>query len=59
MEVSKMKRVHFIGSGYESVKFVMVEAETQNEAIDKANEWYKDTKQTFPYNEIECEKYEC
>lgn len=53
-----MKRVHFIGSGYESVKSVYVDAETTGEAIDKALAWYNNTKQTFPYVEIECEKYE-
>lgn len=53
-----MKRVHFIGSGYESVKWVYVNAETTGEAIDKALQWYKDTNQTFSYVEMECEKYE-
>lgn len=35
-----MKRVHFIGSGYESVKFVFVDASTDGDAIDKAVEQY-------------------
>ena len=48
-----MKRVHFIGSGYESVKFIYVEAETNREAFEKAKEWYKTTGQTFDYLEME------
>ena len=48
-----MKRVHFIGSGYESVKFICVEAETNGEAFKKAEEWYKTTGQTFKYLEME------
>lgn len=52
-----MKRVHFIGSGYESVKFVYVEAETNGEAFRKAEEWYKSTDQTFNYLEMEVDRY--
>ena len=52
-----MKRVHFIGSGYESVKFVIVEAETNGEAIRKAKEWYKTTGQTFEYLEMEVDRF--
>lgn len=48
-----MKRVHFIGSGYESIKFVFVEAETNEEAFRKAKEWYKATGQMFDYLEME------
>ena len=50
-------RVHFIGSGYESVKFVIVEAETEREAIEKAQTWYKETNQSFSYCEIECDRF--
>ena len=50
-----MKRVHFIGHGYESVKFVFVDAETNGEAFAKAEEWYKTTGQTFNYVEMEIE----
>ena len=52
-----MKRVHFIGSGYESVKFIYVEAETNGEAFEKAKEWYKATGQTFDYLEMEISHY--
>lgn len=48
-----MKKVHFIGHGYESVKFIMVEADTNKEAFAKAEEWYKTTGQTFEYVEME------
>lgn len=48
-----MIRVHFIGHGYESVKFVYMEAETNGEAFKKAEEWYKATGQTFDYMELE------
>ena len=53
-----MKRVHFIGSGYESVKWVKVEAETAGEAIEKALQIYEAKGWKFNYNEIEVEKYE-
>lgn len=50
----KTKRVHFIGSGYESIRFVIVPYETPNdEAFRIAEEWYKSTKQTFNYLEME------
>ena len=48
-----MRRVHFIGHGYESVKFIQVEAETNREAFEKAEEWYKASGQTFDYMELE------
>jgi hypothetical protein len=49
-----MKRVHFIGHGYESVRFILVEEELTNvEAFAKAEEWYKTTGQTFDYVELE------
>lgn len=46
-------RVYFIGHGYECVRFVTVEAETNAEAFRKAEEWYKATGQTFDYVELE------
>lgn len=48
-----MKRVYFIGHGYESVRFICVEVETNAEAFQKAEEWYKTTNQTFDYVELE------
>ena len=53
-----MKRVHFIGSGYESIKWVEVDAETAGEAVEKAVQAYKDNGWDFPYCEIEVEKYD-
>lgn len=46
------KKVHFIGSGYESIKKVIVEATTNGEAIDKAIALYKENGWNFHYNEI-------
>ena len=51
------RRVHFIGHGYESVRFVIVEADTNLSAIEKAEEWYKATGQTFDFVELEVDKY--
>ncbi len=48
-----MKKIYFLGHGYEVVKFIFVEAETNGEAFDKAEEWYKSTGQTFDYMEME------
>lgn len=53
-----MKRVHFIGSGYESIKWVYVDAETAGEAVEKAVQEYEDNGWDFPYNEIEVDKYD-
>lgn len=53
-----MKRVHFIGSGYESVKSIYVDAETNGDAIDKAINEYEVNGWNFHYNEIEVEPYE-
>ena len=53
-----MKRVFFIGSGYECVKFVYVEADTPAQAIRAAENLYKDNGWNFPYNEIEVDKYD-
>lgn len=50
-----MKRVFFIGHGYECVKFIIVEAETNAEAFAKAEAWYKTTGQTFDYVHLEVE----
>ena len=51
------KRVHFIGSGYESVKWVMVEAETNGEAIRKAMEEYRINGWTFHFCVIEVDRW--
>jgi hypothetical protein len=48
-----MKRVFFIGNGYECIKFVYVEAETNAEAFLKAEEWYNSNNQKFDYIELE------
>lgn len=48
-----MKKVYFIGSGYEIVKFIFVNATTNSEALEKAEQWYKETKQSFYYIEME------
>lgn len=50
------KKVHFIGSGYESVKQVIVEAETAGQAIDRALELYTDNGWSFHYCELEVAK---
>lgn len=48
------KRVHFIGNGYESVRFIVVDGELTNaEAFAKAEEWYKTTGQAFKYMGLE------
>lgn len=48
------KRVHFIGSGYESIHFITVDEDMpNNEAFEKAEEWYRTTGQTFKYMEME------
>lgn len=53
-----MKRVHFIGSGYESIRFVMVKAKTDGEAIEKALKEYARRCWDFEYCELEVEPYE-
>ena len=50
------KKVYFIGSGYEAVKTIIVEAETNKQAIDKAIESYNANKWGFHYCEIEVAK---
>lgn len=52
-----MKKVYFLGHGYECVKFIIVKAETNGEALEKAEEWYKTTEQTFEYMEMEVDRY--
>lgn len=47
------KKVWFIGSGYEAVKTIIVEAKTNREAIDRAIENYKANKWNFSFCEIE------
>lgn len=54
-----MKRVHFIGSGYESVKWIYVDARTAGEAVQKAVQAYEDNGWDFQYCEIEADKHEC
>lgn len=51
------RRVYFLGHGYECVNFVIVAADTNHSAIEKAEEWYKTTGQTFEYMEIEVDKF--
>lgn len=50
------KKVWFIGSGYEAVKTIIVEAKTDREAINKARESYNSNKWNFHYCEIEVAK---
>lgn len=55
-EIEMRKRVHFIGSGYESVRFVIVDAETNGEAIRRALEEYERNGWDFHYCELEVER---
>jgi hypothetical protein len=50
-----LKRVHFIGSGYESLKSVIVQAETNAEAFEKAESMYDCNGWSFVYCEMEVE----
>ncbi len=50
------KKVFFIGSGYEAVKTVIVKAETNGQAIDKAIEIYNANNWGFHYCELEVAK---
>ena len=43
------RRVDFIGSGYECVEFIFVDTPTMTEAHEAAENWYKETNQTFHY----------
>lgn len=36
-----LRRVEFIGSGYECVRFVMVDTPTMAEAYEAAENWYR------------------
>lgn len=51
-----LRRVEFIGRGYEVVKFIMVDTPTMGEALDAAKKWYKDSGQDFHYCEMEIPK---
>lgn len=51
-----LRKVEFIGSGYEVVKFVMVDTETMAGAIAAAQQWYQETGQDFHYCEMEIPK---
>lgn len=53
-----MKKVFFIGSGYECVKSVYVVANTPESAIKAAEQLYKENSWDFRYNEIEVDKYD-
>lgn len=50
------RRVEFIGSGYEVVRFIMVDTPTMAEAYEAAERWYKETGQDFHYCEMEIPK---
>jgi len=50
------KKVHFIGSGYEAVKTIVVKAKTNREALDMADGIYNANKWNFHYCEIEVAK---
>lgn len=45
-------RVHFLGSGFESIKAIWIEAESDEECWYKAEQWYENT-QDFFYIEME------
>lgn len=51
-----LRRVEFIGSGYESVRFFMVDTPTIAEAYEAAEKWYKETGQNFHYIGMEIPK---
>lgn len=48
-----MKKVYFIGHGYEVIMTVYVEAKTNGEALTKAEEWYKKTGYPVDYMGME------
>lgn len=50
------KKVHFIGSGYQSIKWVIVKAETAGEAIREAKKVYDKNGWDFEYCEIEVDR---
>lgn len=49
-------KVHFLGSGWESIKWVVVLASTPGMAIDKAEHLYHINGWTFPYMQIEVDR---
>lgn len=51
-----MMKVYFIGSGYEVVKTIYVNAKTPLEAIEKAENMYISCEWTFHYCDIEVAK---
>ena len=51
------RRVFFLGYGYEAIRFVVVEAYTNFDALEKASDWYKTTGQNFDYMCLEVDKY--
>lgn len=51
-----LRKVEFIGSGYEVVGAVMVDTPTMAEAYEAAEKWYKETGQNFHYCEMEIPK---
>lgn len=51
--VSMVRKVEFIGSGYEVVGWVFVDTEYAHLAFDAAEKWYEETGQSFPYCDIE------
>jgi hypothetical protein len=53
-----MKRVFFIGSGYECAFAIYVEATTPMEAMEKAEKLYQDNGWNFEYCELEVDRYE-
>lgn len=54
-EMSEYK-VHFIGSGWESIKHVIVLASTPRMAIERAEHLYHIKGWTFPYLEMEVDR---
>ena len=51
-----LRKVEFIGSGYEVVGSVMVDTPTMAEAYEVAEKWYRETGQDFHYCEMEIPK---
>ena len=51
-----VRRVDFVGSGYECVRFVFVDTETVPDALVAAERWYKETGQDFHYIGMEIPK---
>lgn len=53
-----MKKVYFIGNGYECVKCVYVEAKTNGEAVGRAIDFYEKNGWTFKYCAIQVSDYD-